>query len=427
VSCSPKRPYKDGKKAVHENSRLSIALSIVILDLFGGSGGVGRCTREILRQLEHDRISSTLCGRSHVIDSFTSAQPQTAFVQFANLEQPKLSLRSLNLKLAARSGPDSPKLANTLLHQSRKAATVAADPFNIPILVNYPQLIAPPSNPEIFGVFIHDLNWRLYPGNFPNPEQTDRNCRGWVERATRVVTNSECTRDEILQHYNCNPEKVIAAPLAPFRGNPTQKTDSTKYLAGLGLVANQFYLYPGVWGLHKGHETLITALESTQNADPVVVTCGHPLDGLTGTPSALAAKRRSLANRWENLVAKRKLVVVRGITDLEMQTLREGCRAYVLPSEYEGFGFPLVEAIYHHRPALVSDIQAHQEILGRYPQYQMAIKFKATSGESFAAELSRVPEAGPAPVGWQSDIEATWSWHHTVQRILTALRSTGPS
>jgi glycosyltransferase involved in cell wall biosynthesis len=395
-------------------------MEVAILDLFGGSGGVGRCTLEILQALAADGVSIRLCGRSHVVDSIKGRLSALENIGFNNLEQPKWSFGVICLKLAVKFGNGSSLLTNMLLRRSFKV--IKRNGSISQLLVNYPQAIPPPSRHYNFAVFLHDLNWRVYPGNFLNAELTDRNCRKWVERASKVITNSECTRHEVIEHYQCPPEKVVAAPLAPFRASIGGDLDSSKYLSGIGLVAGRFYLFPGVWGLHKGHETLTEAIERSQSTDPVVVTCGKPSDGIKKSTRAVATMRASLASRWEHLIAKKKLVVVSGVSDLEMQTLRTGCRAYVLPSQYEGFGFPLVETIYHHRPAIVSAIKAHKEILNRYPQYTLATLFPPASSDALAAALDGfTAKPGHTPVNWEENIEATWSWKNTVQKILSGL------
>jgi glycosyltransferase involved in cell wall biosynthesis len=394
-----------------------------MLDLFGGSGGVGRCTREILRGLAAEHVPTIVCGQSHIVDSFKNFQSITSYLQFENLERPKFSLKSIKIKLAFKNKITSSRLADSLLQETIKVASIETGVSSAPVLVNYPQVIAPPSRYEDFCVFLHDLNWRLYPGNFQDPDLTDRNCRGWVQRASRVITNSECTRDEIIERYQCIPEKVIAAPLAPFDEKIPDDFDASEYLTGLGLVAGRFYLYPGVFGLHKGHDILTEAIETSHNADPVVVTCGKPLDGITANTRAVTVLRHSLAARWEKLIAEKKLIVVKGVSEFEMQALRTRCRAYVLPSQYEGFGFPLVEAIYHYRPTIVSDIKAHREILNRYPQYKLAALFTANSSGALAAKLVEVSSKSTSlPTDWKKTITDTWSWKNTVQTILSTLQ-----
>jgi hypothetical protein len=395
---------------------------LAILDLFGGSGGVGRCTREILRQLNTQRVPTMLCGQSHVVDSFKDHRQETPNIRFTNLESPKLSFRSTRLRLLRKCESRSSRLPTALLRETISAASTWGSGLEISILVNYPQVMAPPSGHDNIGIFLHDLNWRLYPGNFQDPDRTDRNCRGWVARASRVITNSETTRDEVIQHYRCASAKVVAAPLAPFDERVARDFDASKYLVSLGLNAGQFFLFPGVWGMHKGHDTLTEAIEMSQGTAPVVVTCGKPVNGTVGDSEALAALRGSLAARWDRLITEKKLVVVGGVSEPEMQALRVGCRAYVLPSQYEGFGFPLAEAIYQHRPAIVSDIKAHQEILQRYSQYKLAKLFPPSSSSALLAELNRVSsEPTQEPMSWPKTVAATWSWKDTAQRILLAL------
>jgi glycosyltransferase involved in cell wall biosynthesis len=397
-------------------------VTIAILDMFGSSGGVGRCTKEMLREFGNEGVSTILCGQSHVVDSFNECSQTMPRLRLANLEQPRLSLRSLKIRMARKGQTNSPSLANVLIRETFKAASESNDCRQIPVLVNYPQVIPPPSNDLSYCLFLHDLNWRLYPGNFQSPALTDQNCRGWVNCAVKVITNSECTRDEVIEHYQCAPDKVVAAPLAPFDGSISSEFDKSKYLASVGLLAGRFYLFPGVWGLHKGYDTLTEALELGTATDPVVVTCGMPRDGISGNTKALSTLRGSLAARWDKLIENRKLVVVEKVSEAEMQALRTNCRAYILPSRYEGFGFPMVEAVYHGRPAIVSDIKAHQEILNRYPQYKLARLFLAGSSQALAAELKYARKELPQlPTDWQHSIKVTWSWTNTVQKILSAM------
>jgi len=399
-------------------------VSVVILDFFGAGGGVGRCTHEILRQLEMEGTPTVLCGQSHVVDSFKDLQQAMPHVRLVNLERPRFSLRAIRIKFAAKCKRGSSQLADVLLHEATNENHAGGHILQGPILVNYPQIIAPPTSQEAFCVFLHDLNWRFYPGNFQDPDSTDRNCRGWVANASKVITNSECTRDEVIEHYGCASEKVVAAPLAPFGEIIPQDFDSSKYLESLGLSAGRFCLFPGVWGLHKGHDTLTEAIEISRGADPIVVTCGKPLNGIVRGTGPVATMRSSLAATWEKLIAEKKLVVVGGVSECEMQALRIGCRSYVVPSHYEGFGFPLVEAIYYHRPAIVSAIKAHLEILNRYPQYKLARVVPSNSSKALAVELDRVPtEPGPMPPDWQTNIESTWSWKNATQTIHSVLSS----
>jgi len=396
--------------------------SLVLLDFYGASGGVGRCTRELLRAFARNGQEVWCCGLSHVIDSLKKALGEIEEVRFANLAQPWFDPRVAYLRAAARLWPKSPETSSVLVKEALRRSGKSGQTTTRCLLVNYPQVFPPPRGVSGFSVYIYDLNWLNYPENFPNPSETEAWCRGWVERSALVITSSEFTRNEVIRCYKLSPSLVVAAPLAPFREECHAVNSGDEEQTAVKVMEGRYYLYPAVWGMHKGFRTLTEALERTEKTDPVVVTCGYPLDGIENSTPSLAELRRELWPRWEKLIADGRLIVMRNLLDDQLRRLRSQCKAFVLPSEYEGFGLPLVEAVYHHRAAIATSIPAHMEILTRYPQYRLATVFEPGSAEVLARNLNqdRV-DVSPEPERWKEEIDETWSWLHAVRRILTAL------
>lgn len=365
-----------------------------------------------------------LCGQSHVVDSVRARAGDLESVEFFNMEQPRSEIGALRIKMLGRFFSQGASYSNALLERATLKAKSRWGTTPFSLLINYPQVIPPPSGSQKFSIFLHDANWKHYPGNFENPEKADRWCRGWIEKARAVVVNSEFTRTDVIKQYQCRPEKVIAAPLAPFpeKHNNNTIAQDRVILEGIGIEAAQFYLYPAAWGVHKGFDTLTSALEQAAETAPVVVTCGEPLASIQNSTREIAQLRQNLAPRWEKLKVEKKLIIQSGISDQQMGALRRSCKAYILPSQYEGFGFPLVEAICHHRPAIVSAIPAHDEILKRYPQYKLATMFDPKSGKALVQKLNNEPaEVSRAPEGWREGVNKTWSWTDTINRIRAAL------
>ncbi len=395
---------------------------MLILDFNGVRSGVGRCTIEIIQQLENDGIPTLLTGCDEFVHRFparfAARFSKLRHIQFRSLDRPRFGFHHLRIRHLRKSTGDRGRYSDLLIKLARQKAEALLPKGQRGMLINYPQFTPPPSRERGFAVFIHDLNWRHFPENFPDPAMIDEWCGAWVERAGKVVTNSEFTRMEIIGRFGCAPDKVIAAPLAPFTEPVSGET--TDVLARLGLAPGKFFLYPNGWGLHKGFDLLTDAIEAAGDSLPVVVTCGRPV----GLPSGIMRLHSSLSQRWNRLIEQKRLVVSDWLTDQELQVLRTRCRAYVLPNRFEGYGFPLAEAIYHYRPAIVSDIPAHREILNRYSQYHLARIFSPSEAGALAMELARpMPESLPIPEGWKQEIEATWSWRHTVGRLVQALGS----
>ena len=65
----------------------------------------------------------------------------------------------------------------------------------------------------------------------------------------------------------------------------------------------------------------------------------------------------------------RKLFRFENVTDSELAYGYQHCAALVFASRSEGFGLPLVEAMWYGRPVIASDIPVFREIGGDYPRY----------------------------------------------------------
>ena len=64
-----------------------------------------------------------------------------------------------------------------------------------------------------------------------------------------------------------------------------------------------------------------------------------------------------------------RLFLFQDISDAELAYSYENCAGVVFASRAEGFGLPLVEAMWYGRPILASDIPVFREIGGDYPKY----------------------------------------------------------
>lgn len=396
---------------------------MIYLDFFGGAGGVGRVSRELIPALAHvsgDPV--TVAGPSYAVDSLRAILtgcPEV--VRFIGLTPPKFSLRRVVSEFALRTDPiRGHAFAFFLAELRRQGEDAATLPF-----VNFPQVLHPPRDGERFAIFIHDLNWRSFPENFTDPERLDRWCRGWIEQSTITFTNSEFTRQEIINSYRVAPEKVVAAPLAPFplRECISNAESVRVELEKLGLEAGRYYLYPGVHGAHKGHDTLASALNAGTQSFPVVVTCGWPSPEQGRNSAARRDQLRSLANEFSTLQQSRRLIVLSNLTDSQMDMLRKNCRAFILPSRYEGFGFPLVEAMQTEKPVICTSIPAFSEILARYPGRIESHRFQAGDAQELAG-LLEADFSGSCSFEarrMEHTDAAAWNWEDTAKTILEAM------
>jgi len=72
----------------------------------------------------------------------------------------------------------------------------------------------------------------------------------------------------------------------------------------------------------------------------------------------------------------RQVVLLRGVSDAELQWCYGHCELLIAPSSVEGFGLPVVEAMLHHCRVVCSDIPAFREVGGGYCHYA-SLKYPA--------------------------------------------------
>lgn len=160
-------------------------------------------------------------------------------------------------------------------------------------------------------------------------ERTARN-------AAAVITDSEFTKDRIVQHLGLEPERVFVAHLG---------VDTSAMTPNFGERRN-FLLYPANAAAHKNHARLVEGVGMLHEQDPTLrlVLTGGALDSLGPLPAWVDVRGRVPAE--------------------ELQSLYRHARALVFPSLYEGFGLPPLEAMASGCPVVSSNAASLPEICG---------------------------------------------------------------
>lgn len=102
-----------------------------------------------------------------------------------------------------------------------------------------------------------------------------------------------------------------------------------------------------------------------------------------------------------------------------LQELYRNATAFLFPSLYEGFGFPLLEALSYGVPVIASDIPSLREIGGSAPVFVAP----TVDGfrEAMAAVASRTPTEGER-TQWKAHT-TQFSWESAAKQTLTVLEN----
>lgn len=216
---------------------------------------------------------------------------------------------------------------------------------------------APRFSPIPTVVAIMDLGFLQTPEQFTNKDFNQ--LKSWtnysVRQAKRIIAISEFTKKDIVREYNIDPVTVTVTHLAYDKQLFKPKRDE-KVLAKYKISAN-YILFLGSLRPSKNIEGLLRAFARLAlNQLPVP------------TQLVIAGKKGWLYDKIFKLVDELNLesrVVFTGfVAEGEVPVLMTHAQAFVMPSFYEGFGIPALEAMACGTPVVVSDIASLPEVVG---------------------------------------------------------------
>jgi len=232
------------------------------------------------------------------------------------------------------------------------------------------------------AVTICDLQYKSYPEDMSAVERKtlDILVRTACKRCDAVITISEFSRQEVIKYKFSQGDKVFAIPLgvtADFSCSSSDDIltrDSVHLLQGMG-VKKPFLLCVAHTYPHKNVDKLVDAfclLEDTLSHQLVLV--GKARRGEN-------TLQESLANIHDNA----RVVRLSGLSDSELQALYKNADIFVLPSSYEGFGLPVVEAMMACIPVITPKMASLPEVGGEYAFY-----VDSPEPSSFVKQISHV-------------------------------------
>jgi glycosyltransferase involved in cell wall biosynthesis len=189
-----------------------------------------------------------------------------------------------------------------------------------------------------------------------------------------------------------------------------EQTDALKQKFG---ISHQFLLYSGAFDPRKNIDRLIQAYA----AQPPDIRQSHQLVLAGGLNAPQLAHVNQVISR-SGLDAS-QVIVTQRITDCELCALYGLCKAYILPTYYEGFGFTALEAMACGAPMIGSNYSSVPEVIG-LPE----ALFDPFSVESITNKITQVlsDESYRATLvahGYQQI--QTFSWDRTAYKALEAL------
>ncbi len=283
-------------------------------------------------------------------------------------------------------------------------------------LLHSPDFIPPRFGARRTVITVHDLNFLYYP-QFQTADSRryyGGQIRAAVQQANHILADSQATKNDLGNLLNVPAEKVTVHVLGvdpAFKPLPTQEVEAAK--RRLGLPAS-YMLFVGTFEPRKNLAGLLEAYKTV-------------LETLSDAPPLLLVGRKGwlyepIFRRVVELNLEHHVKWIENVTSGDLPAVYNGAAVLILPSFYEGFGFPALEAMACGIPTVVSRRGSLPEVVGETgvlidperPETLVEGLRRALTDSDFRRRSS---EAGLARA-------ATFTWRRTAEIVLEVYRRT---
>ncbi len=199
-----------------------------------------------------------------------------------------------------------------------------------------------------FVLTVHDLIPERFPEYFNSSDIQITGRRTLLDKAQAIVAVSNNTKKDLMELYGVPSDKIKVI----YHGAPSPEGP-----IGERMLDSPYFLFVGARGLYKNFERLVRAFSvfSKKYREVKIVCTGKPLSHL---------EIKMLAS-----LSLQDKVIFTQVAEKDLQRLYHHAIALVYPSQYEGFGMPILEAFAFNCPVLTYPGSSLPEVGGDVALY----------------------------------------------------------
>lgn len=205
-------------------------------------------------------------------------------------------------------------------------------------------------------ITIHDMTQELFPGSFAKHDPSAFRKKRFASRADRIIAISECTKNDIVRILDISPDQIDVV----HHGNSLVLPANADAIH-ISLPA-RYVLFVGGRNGYKNFARFAEAFSKVAAHDKTLRLICAGGGGFTSNEIEML-NQLQIVERCEQ----------RWVTDEELAILYNRSLCFVYPSEYEGFGLPILEAFACGAPVLCSRASCFPEIADKGAEYFSAI------------------------------------------------------
>jgi glycosyltransferase involved in cell wall biosynthesis len=303
-------------------------------------GGISRYFTEIfVTLLEENRaeIATSICYSNNVYVSDTALINKDYFWKSAYLkvlDKMGVSIRKKIKKVNKNSTIDKLKK-----QQFDLFIPTYYDPYFLEYIEDKP-----------FVLTVYDMIHELFPNYFSAVEKSLADKLILMEKATKIIAISESTKNDILKFYpHIDKEKIEVIYLS-------QSLDPKNYIEV--ELPEKFLLFVGNRDGYKNFTFFLKSVSSLLHADPnlhIVCAGGNKFN----TEEKQLIDELKIANQ----------ISQSNFDDKELPSYYTKAKCFIFPSEYEGFGIPVLESMACGCPIILANHSSFPEVAGEAGVY----------------------------------------------------------
>jgi len=171
-----------------------------------------------------------------------------------------------------------------------------------------------------------------------------------IETSDLIFTVSQTTKNDILKHFNVLPEKIFVTYQTFIP--PKNILNNTSILQKYNLEKGKYFIFYGAIEPKKNIINLIKGYLKTNNKKKLLIV------GSKGW------KNKIIFDFIDdlNLRDKKRVIIIGHTVENDLYFLLQNSNALLFPSLAEGFGLPVLEAMFLGVPCVISNIVVFKEL-----------------------------------------------------------------
>jgi glycosyltransferase involved in cell wall biosynthesis len=243
---------------------------------------------------------------------------------------------------------------------------------------------------------------KYWQNELSSADETIRNKKNAISKADLVICISETTRQDLMELYHVPIHKTAVVHLA-------HKSSFTLMDGISNEQKDKFILYVGNRYKYKDFDLLLRSYANWSGRFEIPLICA-------GGGEWTDLEEQSIIHYGLD----KRVSLFPQVDDLNLCKLYNQASLFIFPSQYEGFGIPLLEAMACGCPVIASRIPSSIEIAGDIPIY-----FAPGNMDELMGALDQAISEGRITPRTIEGLELVrqYSWEITAQGFLKAIRS----